>query len=198
MNRKRNLIFPLIVAALALAAGACSSEKDKDSSKKAEPTAKEEPGAKEPAKEPAKATADPAAELAAVGELMKPYEDCRALLAADKGDGVADCAKAIEAAANKGKASVSDKAKPHLEAIAAAAGNLASAAADDIAALRLAYGEVSKPVVALLGASPEAAAKYHVFECPMAKGYKRWAQPDAKLSNPYMGTAMLTCGSEVK
>jgi threonine/homoserine/homoserine lactone efflux protein len=38
---------------------------------------------------------------------------------------------------------------------------------------------------------------YHVFECPMAKGYKRWVQPTDELENPYMGQEMLTCGSEV-
>jgi hypothetical protein len=31
----------------------------------------------------------------------------------------------------------------------------------------------------------------------MAKGYKRWAQPEAKLANPYMGAKMLECGTEV-
>jgi hypothetical protein len=81
--------------------------------------------------------------------------------------------------------------------IASAATKMAEMSADELDPLRLVYGDVSKSVVALLTATPEVAAKYHVFECPMAKGYKRWAQPQAKLANPYMGTAMLECGSEV-
>lgn len=132
-----------------------------------------------------------------VDAVMKPYEACRALLAADNGAGVTGCAKAMAAAASAGKASAADAAKPHLEGIETTAAALAEMPASDIEKVRIAYGEVSKHIVALLVASPEAAKDYHLFECPMAKGYKKWAQPDKKLKNPYMGTRMLECGSEI-
>ena len=121
------------------------------------------------------------------GDLFASYEACRALLTADKLEGVTDCAGKVAAAA---------KAAGQPE-IAAKAEAMAGTAADDMAALRLAFGEVSKPLVALLGSSPDVASNYHVFECPMAKGYQRWVQPTATLENPYMGQKMLACGSEV-
>ena len=37
---------------------------------------------------------------------------------------------------------------------------------------------------------------YHVFYCPMVK--KDWVQTSPKLSNPYFGKEMLTCGVEKK
>ncbi|MEW5944860.1 MAG: hypothetical protein AB1742_01550 [bacterium] len=37
---------------------------------------------------------------------------------------------------------------------------------------------------------------YHVFYCPMAGHY--WVQKDAEARNPYLGSGMLRCGSEVE
>jgi membrane fusion protein, copper/silver efflux system len=39
-----------------------------------------------------------------------------------------------------------------------------------------------------------------VFQCPMAPVLKkgRWVQKTDKLRNPFFGSAMLTCGSELK
>ena len=132
-----------------------------------------------------------------VATVMKPYEQCRSLLASDKGAGIADCANKMTAAAKADQTNASATAKPHLAAIATAAEALSKTSPTDLDKLRVAYGNVSKPIVALLTAMPEVARDYHVFECPMAKGYKRWAQPDKKLANPYMGQSMLSCGSEV-
>ena len=135
--------------------------------------------------------------MSALDGVMNPYETCRVLLASDEGEGVSECAKQIEAAAANGRDSMPEAAKAHMNAIAAAAAKLAKIAPDELAAMRVAYGEVSRPVVALLADSPQAAKKYHIFKCPMAVGYQRWVQPDAKLANPYKGTAMLACGYEV-
>ncbi len=82
----------------------------------------------------------------------------------------------------------------HLRGIASAAKGLGSAG--DVEAARSAFGEVSRHVVALLAADRTLAEGKHVFECPMAAGYKKWIQPTAKLENPYMGTKMLSCGGE--
>jgi hypothetical protein len=67
---------------------------------------------------------------------------------------------------------------------------------DDADTVRKAFGEVSQRLLAILAADRSLAEGLHVFECPMAQGYKKWAQPAAKISNPYMGTRMPECGSE--
>tara|TARA_R110002096_G_scaffold434832_1_gene658025 strand:+ start:252 stop:884 length:633 start_codon:yes stop_codon:yes gene_type:complete len=145
----------------------------------------------------AKPTEKPAASESFAKGMMDSYEVCRALLAGDSTDGIAECANGIGAAAKASHGAAPDAAHAHISALEKAASALAAAPADDIEATRLAFGVVSESIVALLTSAPEAAKAYHVFECPMAKGYKRWAQPSAELQNPYMGAAMLTCGSEV-
>ena len=140
-------------------------------------------------KAPATTAGDGAATMDA---LLVEYEAVREKLAADTGAGVADHAKTIAATAR------ALPARPELAELATAADKLAATDAGDLEALRLAFGEVSKPLVALAEADPELSKDLHTFECPMAKGYKRWIQPDAKLENPYMGQKMLACGSEIK
>lgn len=194
---KKRSIMLISVALSALLGAACSKAKDQEDA----PTTAAKPDKAKPAEgKPDKAKPGAmkmGAKPAFMDGLMKPYEDCRALLAADKGAGVSDCAKAMSAAAKGAQEAASGAVKEHLGAIATAADALAGTPADDVEKLRLAYGDVSKSVVALLTATPAAAKDYHVFECPMAKGYKRWAQADKNMANPYMGTKMLECGSEV-
>jgi len=72
-----------------------------------------------------------------------------------------------------------------------------SVEASDLAALRRSFGELSRPLVALLGELSELTG-YFVFECPMAAGYKRWIQPTDAIQNPYMGSRMLRCGGLVE
>jgi hypothetical protein len=179
----------IILAVFASAAG-CSKEEAKQ----------DKPAAKAPAKTPAKTVAAPAKKASsadAVHGVMKHYEACRVLLAGDKGEGIAACAEGMSEAAKAAESDAPESSKAHFVAVAAAADALAGEPADDLGKLRLAYGKVSEPVVALLTATPAAAKDYHVFECPMAAGYKLWAQPTDELSNPYMGTKMLKCGGEV-
>ena len=130
-------------------------------------------------------------------EMMDAYETCRNLLAVDKTEGIADCAKGIMDASKMSHADAPEAAHEHINAVMKAAKALAAAPTEDIEKLRLSFGELSKSIVAMLGAAPAAAKGYHVFECPMAKGYKRWAQPTVEMGNPYMGTKMSTCGAEV-
>ena len=128
---------------------------------------------------------------------MTSYEECRALLAADKTEGIAECANGIIAASKTAHAEAPEAAHEHIGSLVKAAEALAGTKAGDIEALRLRFGGVSEPVVAMLTAAPDTGKNYHVFECPMAKGYQRWAQPGATLENPYMGAKMLSCGMEV-
>ncbi len=177
-----------------VALGGCDKDEGNEAParKQGESTSEKKPTAKD--KEPTPVDGVPAEVMQS---LMKPYEECRTLLAADKAEGIADCAKAMSQAANDAHDKVGSAAKEHLTEIATASDTLKGSKTVDIGAVRLAFGEVSKPMVALLNAAPAAAKDIHVFECPMAKGYKRWAQAEAKMANPYMGTKMLECGKEI-
>lgn len=66
---------------------------------------------------------------------------------------------------------------------------------EDADAVRNSFGKVSEHLVSALAEDNEAAKGLHVFECPMAQGYKKWVQSAAKIENPYMGTRMPSCGS---
>lgn len=185
----RNLIVAAGAAALLLV-GACK----KDDSKKAAPAPAPTPTAGEQANAPAPAPAAGDA-VAAVTAIVGPYDTCRTLLSEDKTDGLAACAGALSAAAKAQKSALPAELQDRADAIAAAADQMA--AAKDLEAARVAFAKTSEPVVGLLAALPDAAKQFHVFECPMAKNYKRWAQASPELANPYMGTKMQTCGSEV-
>lgn len=139
------------------------------------------------------------AALDGVVAIMTPYESCRAHLAADNGD-LADCAAKLAASARASSKSLA-AAKEQVAAIASAAEALAKLPAEEVEAVRKQFGEVSRPIEQLLKTVPEAAGKFRVYECPMAQGFKRWAQLEldgkAEMGNPYMGTRMLQCGSDV-
>lgn len=121
--------------------------------------------------------------------VLSSYETIRVALAADNGAGVAVPARRI---AQIGRASQN----AHLRRAARAGSTLATVSATDLPALRRAFGELSRPLVALLSATP-ALTGYHLFECPMADGYKRWIQRTEQIENPYMGSRMLACGAPV-
>lgn len=124
--------------------------------------------------------------------VLAAYERVRAALAADDMSGVPPAARDLEASARDVKAASS--ASSHFSAIAEAAGKLAGAA--DIKVARASFGDVSQHLVAVLAADKSLAVGLHVFECPMAAGYKKWVQPTEDLANPYMGKRMLRCGGE--
>jgi len=167
----------------------------------APPAEKAVAAADEASKEPVEkvpAAVPPTAKATPLLPVMTPYEQCRQLLANDTAKGANACARGIGEAAEGAAAALPKNTHKHLSAVGKAAKKLAEADEENLAEVRLAFGDVSKPMVALVGAMPdEVAHAYHVFECPMAKGYKRWIQPTATLENPYMGQEMLTCGSAV-
>lgn len=123
---------------------------------------------------------------------LAAYESARALLAADKAAGLDKAASALERSARAAAKAASAGDRAHFTAIATAAGKLARA--KDLPAARAAFAEVSRPLIAILAANPDLAKGRHVFECPMAKGYKKWVQTSADIENPYMGPKMLACG----
>ena len=138
----------------------------------------------------------------ALGALQSAYaahEEVRALLARDQVKGIAVPARVVAKQIRAAKAALGDAA-PKIAALldeaATAADKMAAATALDGA--RRWFGEVSRPLIAIGAADPRLQRGWHLFRCPMAKGYQKWFQRDKKLENPYMGQAMLTCGNSVK
>jgi len=66
--------------------------------------------------------------------------------------------------------------------------------ATSLADRRVAFGNVSRLLVARLAAGD--GPKVIVYRCPMVDTYPFWIQLSRGIGNPYMGTAMPTCGME--
>jgi hypothetical protein len=179
-----------VVAIIAIAAvAACSKDAEKGATKTQPPAGgTAAPVSPEPSEPAPAATAE---------ALFAEYEAIRVQLANDTGEGVAARAAKTSSIAAELAGTADDAAKLHWTAAAEAATKLAAVDAGDLAALRLGFGELSRTLVELLESDAALAANYHMFECPMAEGYKRWIQPTAELENPYMGQKMLTCGAAV-
>jgi Cu(I)/Ag(I) efflux system membrane fusion protein len=115
--------------------------------------------------------------------IVASYLHIHAALSSDKVDGVKAAAEAIgKEAARMGAAG---------DAIQKAAKAVASAG--NLEAVRTAFGPLSDAVIAAARADgwkdlPSLKLGY----CPMVK--QSWIQKDGKVSNPYYGSAMLTCG----
>ncbi len=124
------------------------------------------------------------------------YEGIRTALAADNMGPVAKQADSLANVAKVAAGKAKGGAKQSLEGMANAASELKDK--KDIEEARLAFGELSKHVVALIAKERELQRDHHVFECPMAKGYKKWVQTKEAMANPYMGKKMLQCGSKTK
>lgn len=138
----------------------------------------------------------PQSALAALRSAFEAYELTRALLAQDRVDGLRAPAQAAAKALRTAVAtlgSVPSEVTSCLEQAVTAAERLARATSVDEA--RAAFGELSRFLVALAASDPRLQEGWHVFRCPMAQGFTRWMQKSPKLENPYMGQAMLTCGS---
>ncbi len=156
------------------------------------------PGA--PADEPAlPASTLPDRALGALQNAYAAHEKVRALLARDQVKGIAVPAGLVAKQIRAAKAALGNAA-PEIAALldeaATAADKMAAATALDGA--RRWFGEVSRPLIAIGAADPRLQRGWHLFRCPMAKGYQKWFQRDKKLDNPYMGQAMPTCGSSAK
>ncbi len=118
-------------------------------------------------------------------EYLADYEQVRAALAAD------DLAAAQKAAATiSAHAGPVEHAEKHLLKRIEAAGKLTKAAS--LADAREAFKVLSKSA-AHLATDKQG---YFIAHCPMVPNEEgNWVQTSPKISNPYMGKAMLTCGS---
>lgn len=130
----------------------------------------------------------------ALDAAFEHYEAIRQTLSNDESDGVAPKAQALAAEAEAAREGATADLKPHLEALAEAARALGEAPAE-LAPLRKAFGEVSRHLIAVLGAAHALGEGRHVFECTMfEEGYRKWVQSSPELRNPYFGSKMLECG----
>lgn len=119
--------------------------------------------------------------------MLDPYFRIQSALSDDKTDGVKADAAAIATAAK----AMGESGAP----IATAADALASTA--DLGGARTAFSQLSDAVIAFSESTKaEAGDGVHAMYCPMAK--KQWVQKGDKVSNPYYGKAMLTCGEKKK
>jgi hypothetical protein len=116
--------------------------------------------------------------------LVDAYLQVQVALAADRFEGIAAPARAVEVAATalgqEGE-KLADRAR-------------ALAAAKDIAAARTAFGEMSRELEAYAEKTKSTfPSDVRLAYCPMAD--KSWRQKGQEIRNPYYGAGMLTCGS---
>lgn len=185
---KHNSFTLVILTAAAVLVGGCAKEPNapRSGANAEQPRPKAQtPGESKPA--------DAAATVAAT---LSAYEDIRAKLAADDIAGATAKADALEKAAAVAAADAPESLRAHLSKTMQTAEALASTPTDDADAVRKAFGEVSRSVVALVHAEPSLQRGAHVFECSMAQGYQKWVQRSETIENPYMGRKMLACGSK--
>jgi len=137
---------------------------------------------------------DPA--LAYVRAAFQAYDSVRAALAKDSTAGIAGRAQEIASALQAGTDALGDQSPDVVECLKQAA-QVASRLAEskELVASRQLFSELSQYFVALAAADPRLQEGWHLFECPMEKGFNKWLQRSPALENPYMGQQMLSCGS---
>jgi Cu(I)/Ag(I) efflux system membrane fusion protein len=139
----------------------------------------------------------PAPALTAVRRGLDAYEQARAALAKDRIEGVPtygrELAEALRAASTGLATSAPSELTDCLTQAASAADRLATAPSPEGA--RGAFGEVSRFVIALVASDLRLQSGWHRFDCAMAKDFGGWLQKSSAIENPYMGTAMSTCGT---
>jgi membrane fusion protein, copper/silver efflux system len=146
---------------------------------------------------PASTLPDPA--LSALQNAYAAHEEVRALLARDQVQGIAAPSGLVARQLHAAHAALGNAAPEIATSLADAA-----SAADRMAATtalpdaRRQFGEVNRALVAVAAADPRLQSGWQLFTCPMTKGYQKWFQRGEVLDNPYMGQAMLTCGSAAK
>ncbi len=149
----------------------------------------------------------PPAGESALRESLDAYLALQNALASDSTEGVSSAANAFEKALGKLQA-VELPDDPHfwhsrapaLKTMLAEAASLAKAS--DLAAARLAFGNLSVPFRALIaetGVPPGGSNDVLALHCPMFlqdQGGAVWLQAAGDVRNPYMGAAMLACFDE--
>lgn len=133
---------------------------------------------------------------ARIDEAIAAYDVVRGALAEDRGDVKMPATKLADAARLAAESAPGSVVRRPLEELSNAARRLAGLDTSDLGAAREAFGVVSQALIAVLSAEPSLQHGRHLYECPMAKGYKKWVQVSEGVSNPYMGSEMPKCGAE--
>jgi hypothetical protein len=137
----------------------------------------------------------PAESAARIDDTVAAYDVVRGALAEDRGD-VRIPATKLADAARLASESAPDGVRKALEELSSAAKRLARLDGTDLSAARESFGDVSRALISVLSSEPSLQQGRHVYECPMARGYTKWVQVSEGVSNPYMGSKMLQCGTE--
>jgi len=126
-----------------------------------------------------------------LGVVLVAYEDLRRDFAGDLGEHIA-----VKAAQLRDTAALLEGGQVGKDDVVKGAAALAALPAPlDWKAARIAFGDLSRGVVAATAADVTLQPGRFLFECPMARGYQRWVQLEEKMANPYMGLRMLACGT---
>jgi hypothetical protein len=139
----------------------------------------------------------PVVTTASIEKAVSAYEEIRRALAQDRSN-VRSQALALAGAAQVAATTAPESLQTPLDDLSTASQRLGILATDDLAEARAAFGEISRAMVSLLSQAPSVRRGMHVYECPMAQGYKKWVQSDDAISNPYMGSDMPKCGTEAR
>ena len=129
---------------------------------------------------------------AAMQQVLAEYLKIHGALAADREAGVAQSAARIEKLATRLKPAGQAKLVSIPASLRAAAAKLRQA--KGIAAARLAFKELSRPMVTWATALKPSGI--YVVTCSMAKA--SWLQREREVANPYYGSQMLRCGDVAK
>lgn len=139
----------------------------------------------------------PAGSLEYARAAFEATERMRVVLAKDSLEGLdtraREVAGALRAVAGELKGAEGTKG---VEAGAEAAERLAEAKGVEEARVR--FGEVSRVLVGLAEADARLREGWHIYQCPMEKGFNKWVQRTPGMANPYMGQKMLACGTEAE
>lgn len=130
----------------------------------------------------------------ATTSVVDAYEEVHGHLVADHLSDALRAASELVRAATSLQNAQRGNLKEQAAELASAARKMAREPASKAPAIRAAFGEVSRILIALVKGHPQVTNGLHIFECPMAKGFKKWVQRDPKLANPYMGRSMPRCG----
>lgn len=132
----------------------------------------------------------------ALGGVLADYEELRALLAADRLEGLdtggRELAGRLRAAADTAESDSGAAANLLDEAVRIAE---SLAGARDLETAREAFAELNRALIPVVGADPRLAEGWAVFECPMVDGFNQWMQPGERPDNPFMGPEMATCAA---
>lgn len=139
----------------------------------------------------------PAPTLEVLRTSLQAYEAVRAQLAADRLDTLISRARRLSQSLELASQGLpEDTASEHVRSLEeAAAAAISIAQASDLETARAAFGEVSRFLILLVSADPRLTEGWRVFSCPMAETFPKWMQPTDEIENPFMGTAMPTCGA---